>query len=89
MAGEYDDSDAHNASDAETQSDSSKYPHLKQHTPDSKKVSWSNFVLRANRGAYSEREYRMYEEVGSSDIEIKNLDKRAVKKGPDAGSTGR
>lgn len=85
-----DDSDAHNADGAKSdQSDSSKYPHLKQHTPDAQKVKHSNECLQVNRGAYSEREYRMYEEVGTSDITIKNIDNRHIKKGPDCGSTGR
>lgn len=47
------------------------------------------FKLQQNRGAYSEREYSMFEQDASSDIQIKNLDKRTVKKSPDCGSTGR
>lgn len=90
MADSFDESDAHNAADARSdQSDKSKYPHLKQHTPDKEKLSWADYCLQVNRGAYSEREYNMYEEVGTSDIPITNLDKRTVKKGPDCGSTGR
>ncbi len=54
-----------------------------------RKLAWANKCLQANRGAYSEREYNMYEEVGTSDITIAYLDKRTVKKGPDCGSTGR
>lgn len=90
MADSFDESDAHNAADAKSdQSDSSAYPHLKQHTPDKDKLRWANQCLQANRGAYSEREYNMYEEVGTSDIPIANYDKRFAKKGPDCGSTGR
>lgn len=91
MSDGYDDeSNAHNAADARSdQSDKSKYPHLKQHTPDKQKEAWAKQCLQQNRGAYSEREYNMYEEVGTSDITIANLENRHVKKGPDCGSTGR
>jgi hypothetical protein len=89
MPDSYDESDAHLNNDAETQSDSSKYPHLKQHTPDSQKLAVSNFVLRQNAGAYSEREREMYGEVGNDEVQIKDLDQRHVKKSPDCGSKGR
>lgn len=90
MSDTLDESDAHNAADAKSdQSDNSKYPHLKQHTSDKDKLAWSDHCLQVNRGAYSEREYKMYEEVGTSDITIANYDKRFAKKGPDCGSTGR
>lgn len=90
MVDSYDESDAHNAADAASdQSDTSKYPHLKQHTPDAKKLAWADQCLQKNRGAYSEREYNMYEEVGTSDIWINNLDKRHVSKSADEGKTGR
>jgi hypothetical protein len=84
-----DESAAHASHDAETQSDSSAFPHLKQHTPDAQKVAWSNFVLQRNAGAYSEREREMYEVVGTDEMTIKNLERRNVKKGPDAGTEGR
>lgn len=90
MDNSFDESDAHNAADAKSdQSDTSKYPHLKQHTPDAKKLEWADKCLQVNRGAYSEREYNMYEEVGTSDIYIKNLENRHVSKTADEGKTGR
>lgn len=42
--------------------------------------------IKFNVGAYSERQRK---EAGSEEIPIKNLDKRFIKKGPDAGIKGR
>lgn len=89
MIDTFDESDAHNSSSSKGKSsDDSKFPHLKEHTPDQQKTDWSNKCLQVNRGAYSEREYRMYEEVGTSDIQIANIENQHVKK-PNAGRTGR
>lgn len=56
---------------------------------DSEYLSKLNFCLRQNRGAMSEREVKYYEMLGASDNQIKNVEQRAVKKGPEAGYEGR